>query len=173
MASRPSWKTTNETWEWEVSIWEHMAQGHNDTQVAAWLQAQEHALNRDTVGKVRRELESLPASLAEILPTTVQAYWGQFKRPPESTTNAHDELGRDARTITRWDAEDREMLAQDRQPATPVQQEAWEMCRRADHDWMKMSLRGGDGQITSGTWRRYKDQAEALKADRRRSFPPK
>ena len=83
MASRPSWKTTNETWEWEVSIWERMARGDNDTQVVVWLQLQEHPLDRDTVAKVRRELESLPAALAETLTATVQVYWRQLKRQYE------------------------------------------------------------------------------------------
>ena len=71
---------------------------------------------------------------------------GYLRRQGYNQRQRGEELGRDERTIRRWDAEDREKLTD---PATPLQQEAWEMCSQGNHEWMT-SVAG---------MQRYRDQA--------------
>ena len=66
MSNRPSWKKTRVPWEREISIWERMAMGENDSQIATWLETQGYSLDRETLTRVRQELKDIPEELAQL-----------------------------------------------------------------------------------------------------------
>lgn len=76
---RPSWASTNVPWEWRVRIWERMALGDPDTQVAGWVDTEGSHFDRDTIAAVRRELANLPRAHLHQLPETVQAFWQELR----------------------------------------------------------------------------------------------
>ena len=55
-----------------------MALGENETQIGVWLDAQDSHLDRETLGRVRRELADLPQPLAKNLPEIVRLYRRQL-----------------------------------------------------------------------------------------------
>ena len=87
----------------------------------------------ETLGKEALSLRGMNAYLRDV------GGLGQMQRGAE--------LGRDERTIRRWDRDDRDST--NHRPTTPLQQKAWGMCRHGDHVWM----------TPEGESKRYRDQA--------------
>ena len=79
MSNRPSWKKSHVPWEKEVVIWERMALGENDIQVGFWLDTRGFHLDRETLGRVRRELADLPEPLAKRVPDTIRLFRRQLR----------------------------------------------------------------------------------------------
>ena len=71
---RPPWVSTNLNWDSRVVLWDRMAKGETDSQIAKWTESQEESFDRGTIAKVREELEALPEESAKNLSEEIQRF---------------------------------------------------------------------------------------------------
>jgi hypothetical protein len=63
--AKPSWATTNVTWETKKLIWKHWSSGETTSETVRYFEGRidrQAVYSRDTIGKVRDELTNLPTS---------------------------------------------------------------------------------------------------------------